>query len=145
MKMQVASRREDESVDIPWAQLIEQATQARERAYAPYSKFKVGAAALFETGFISAGCNVENSSYGLALCAERNAIGHAVAQGHSRLLALAIVTDSAEPCPPCGMCRQVMAEFARPDVPVVSRTLDGKERRSSVGALLPEAFSKDFL
>ena len=133
------------SETIPWDALFEAAGKWRERAYAPYSKFLVGAAALFEDGTIYAGCNVENASYGLAACAERNAIGRAVGEGKRKLKAMAVVVDSHEPCPPCGMCRQVMAEFATPDIPVRMRDLKGSEASYSLGELLPHAFTKTFL
>lgn len=134
---------------IPWDALFDAARTVRERAHAPYSKFHVGAAGLFlgpnGEQSIFAGCNVENSSYGLSMCAERNAVGRAVAEGRGKLAAMAIVVDTLEPCPPCGMCRQVMAEFATPDVPVRSQTLKGdREARYTVAELLPHSFSRDF-
>src|SRR5512143_3463962 len=97
--------------NIPWEQLFESARKVRERAHAPYSHFPVGAAVLFEDGSVVVGCNVENSSYGLSVCAQRNALATAVAQGRSRPVAVAFVVDTPTPCPPCGMCRQVMTEF----------------------------------
>lgn len=133
------------SVDIPWEQLFEQARKVRERAHAPYSRFPVGAAVLYADGAVVAGCNVENSSYGLSVCAERGALAAGVAQGHSRPVAVAIVVDTPTPCPPCGMCRQVMLEFAPKDLPVRSRNLKGDEARYSLGELLPHAFTRDFL
>jgi cytidine deaminase len=131
--------------DIPWDALFQAASEARERAHAPYSRFPVGAAALYEDGAVVPGCNVENASYGLTVCAERNALGAAVVQGHRGLRAVAIVVDTPEPCPPCGMCRQVMAEFAVPGLPVRSRTPAGKEARYTLGELLPHAFTRSFL
>ena len=131
--------------EIPWERLFEVAHAARTRAHAPYSHFPVGAAALFADGSIMPGCNVENSSYGLTLCAERNALCRAVTDGAQGLRAVAIVADTPRPCPPCGMCRQVMAEFAGPDLPVRSRTLAGEEDRYSLGELLPHAFTRTFL
>jgi len=133
------------SQTIPWDTLFETASTYRERAYAPYSHFQVGAGALFEDGSVYGGANMENSSYGLSVCAERNAIGKAVNEGRRKLVALAIVVDSREPCPPCGMCRQVIAEFATPDLPVRMRNLKGEEGRYTLGELLPHAFTKDFL
>ncbi len=131
---------------IPWSDLFAAASQARRRAYAPYSKFAVGAAAYFEGGKISSGCNVENSSYGISVCAERHAVGCAISQfGKRRLLAMAIVADSAPPSPPCGACRQVMAEFARGDLPIRSRNLRGREKRFTLRQLFPNAFSNAFL
>lgn len=130
---------------IPWEMLFEAALQARARAYAPYSRFSVGAAVLTGRGDIVAGCNVENASYGLSLCAERCAIASAVAQGSQRLLAVAIVVDTREPCPPCGMCRQAMAELAGPTLPVRTRNLAGAEARFQLKELLPHAFTREFL
>jgi cytidine deaminase len=130
---------------IPWDALFEAATLARGRAYAPYSKFRVGAAALFEDGQIVSGCNVENSSYGLAVCAERGVISRAVVEGLQHPRAFAIVADSAVPVPPCGMCRQVMAEFAGTSLPVRFRNLQGQEKQVTLGELLPHAFTKEML
>src|SRR4051794_5313585 len=115
--------------DVPWEKLFEAALSAQQRAYAPYSKFPVGAAILADDGTIHAGANVENSSYGLTVCAERNAIGAAVADGMKKVRAVAVVANTKKPCPPCGMCRQVIAEFADPETPVRSRTPDGAEER----------------
>ena len=115
--------------------LIATATAARLAAYAPYSNFQVGAALLAKDGRVFTGCNVENLSYGLTICAERNAIFAAVAAGVREFDAIAIVADTREPVSPCGACRQVMAEFG--DFKVVSATLDGKVFESCVGALLP--------
>lgn len=131
--------------DIPWEQLFESARKVRERAHAPYSRFPVGAAVLFEGGSVVTGCNVENSSYGLSVCAERSALAAAVAQGLGKPVAVAIVVDTPSPCPPCGMCRQVMTEFAPPSLPVRSRNLKGDEARYTLGELLPHAFTSDFL
>ncbi|HEX8698591.1 MAG TPA: cytidine deaminase [Myxococcaceae bacterium] len=131
--------------EIPWESLFQQATKVRERAHVPYSRFPVGAAVLFADGTVVTGCNVENATYGLTVCAERNAFAAAVAQGHSKPVAVAIVVDTPTPCPPCGMCRQVMAEFAGPDLPVRSRNLKGEEASYSLRELLPHAFTRDFL
>jgi len=133
------------SGEIPWEQLFEAAAKVRERAHAPYSRFPVGAAVLYPDGAVVTGCNVENSSYGLSVCAERGALAAAVAQGRSRPLAIAIVVDTPTPCPPCGMCRQVMLEFAPKELPVRSRNLKGDEARYTLGELLPHAFTSDFL
>jgi cytidine deaminase len=133
------------STEIPWEQLFEAATKVRERAHAPYSRFPVGAAVLYADGSVVAGCNVENSSYGLSVCAERGALAAGVSQGRGRPVAVAIVVDTPTPCPPCGMCRQVMLEFAPKDLPVRSRNLKGDEARYSLGELLPHAFTSDFL
>jgi cytidine deaminase len=133
------------SADIPWEKLFEQATKVRERAHAPYSRFPVGAAVLYADGSVVTGCNVENSSYGLSVCAERGAFAAGVAQGRGKPVAVAIVVDTPTPCPPCGMCRQVMMEFAPKELPVRSRNLKGDEARYSLGELLPHAFTSDFL
>jgi cytidine deaminase len=131
--------------DIPWEALFQQATRVRERAHVPYSRFPVGAAVLFADGTVVSGCNVENATYGLTVCAERGAFVSAVAQGHTRPVAVAIVVDTPTPCPPCGMCRQVMAEFGGPELPVRSRNLQGEEARYTLRELLPHAFTRDFL
>lgn len=133
------------SADIPWEQLFEAAKKVRERAHAPYSRFPVGAAVLYADGGVVTGCNVENSSYGLSVCAERGALAAGVAQGRDRPVAVAIVVDTPTPCPPCGMCRQVMLEFAPKELPVRSRNLKGDEARYTLGELLPHAFTRDFL
>lgn len=127
-----------------WTKLWQQAEKARRRAFAPYSRFQVGAAIECEDGSIVSGCNVENASYGLTVCAERNAVG-AMVLGGKRPRRIAIVVDHVRPVPPCGMCRQVLAEFAAAGVEVRSRTLDGQELASTVGELLPFAFSGAFL
>lgn len=131
-------------LEVPWEQLFVAAEAARQRAHAPYSRFHVGAAVFCDDGSIMGGCNVENASYGLTVCAERNAIGALVLAGR-KPLAVAIIVDSREPTPPCGMCRQVLAEFSPPALPVRSRTTSGQEARWTVGELLPHAFTPSFL
>ncbi len=121
------------------SRLIAAATEVRLRARAPYSGFAVGAAVIAEDGRIYAGCNVENASYGLSICAERNAVAAAVAAGVERLAGVAVVTDVSPPVAPCGACRQVLAELG--DFPVVLANLAGEQCVSSVGELLPFAFS----
>ena len=116
-------------------QLLAAATAVRLRAYAPYSNFQVGAALLAKDGRIFTGCNVENLSYGLTICAERNAVFAAVAAGVREFEAIAIVADTREAISPCGACRQVMAEFG--DFKIISATLDGRTFESTVAALLP--------
>ncbi|HMI83060.1 MAG TPA: cytidine deaminase [Polyangiaceae bacterium] len=101
-----------------WRTLLEAANHVRDRAYAPYSDYRVGAAVLAPDGSIFAGCNVENASYGLALCAERSAVAHLIAAGHRRVAAVAIVTAGPEPGRPCGLCRQTLSEFADDDLPI---------------------------
>src|SRR5205809_7552068 len=110
---------------MSYAKLIEAATRARSRAHAPYSKFSVGAALLTKSGKIFTGCNVENVSLGLTICAERNAVGAAIAGGERELAAIAIVTDFREPVFPCGACRQVLAEF-NPELEVITSTIEGR-------------------
>jgi len=118
--------------------LIASAKMAQKAAYAPYSKFKVGAALLGKSGRIFTGCNVENVSYGLACCAERNAVFKALSEGEREFRAIAIVSDSPEPTAPCGACRQVLNEFA-PDISVI---MPGKKRtiKTTLKKLLPFAF-----
>ncbi len=118
-------------------ELIQRAIAARLNAYAPYSNFQVGAALLGKDGRVFTGCNVENLSYGLTICAERNAICAAVAAGVRKFAAIAIVADTREPISPCGACRQVMAEFG--DFKIVCATLDETTFESTVAALLPRA------
>jgi len=123
-------------------QLMQQAVAAREKAYAPYSHFAVGAAVLARDGRVFIGCNVENAAYGLCNCAERTALFSAVAAGcrPGDLVHLAVVGDSAAPVSPCGACRQVMAELLDADTPVELGNLGGARRRTTVAALLPDAF-----
>ena len=97
------------------------------------------------SGRIFTGCNVENCSYGLALCAERGAVAAAVAAGETVLLAAAIVTGSEEPSPPCGMCLQTLAEFGSPGMPVTLVNLKGRTRRLTLRELMPHAFARSFL
>ena len=119
--------------------LVAAAKQAQKNAYAPYSNFKVGAAVLTPGGDVYRGCNVENASYGLTICAERNAVFQAVASGEKEITALAIVTDAEEPSPPCGACRQVLVEFAS-DIPIILKSLNGKRVIKSLDDLLPHRF-----
>jgi cytidine deaminase len=122
--------------------LFAAAEAALDRAYAPYSRFRVGAALRAETGSVYTGCNVENSSYGLSNCAERTAIFSAVAaEGPGlRIKEIAIATDPPVPCSPCGACRQVIAELGGPHCRVVYRSLDGI-KEMALKDLLPDAFS----
>ena len=117
---------------------------AMENAYAPYSRFRVGAAIQASSGEIVAGCNVENAAYGEALCAERVAVAAAVAQGLTTFEEIAIASESDEPSPPCGSCRQTMSEFA-PDLLIRSYGRNGKQTTWHLSELLPEAFALNHL
>ncbi|MDR0465459.1 MAG: cytidine deaminase [Treponema sp.] len=118
--------------------LFDEARQIALKAYAPYSKFRVGAALLCEDGTVVTGVNVENRSFGMTICAERNAICAAAAKGFRRFLAIAISTpDSIEPVGPCGACRQVMGEFMSGDIPVRFSGNGPKQINTTVGELLP--------
>jgi cytidine deaminase len=119
--------------------LIQAATASRKNAVSERSGFSVGAAIEAEDGTIYGGCNVENSTYGLTVCAERVAIWKALSEGVRRFRAVAVVTGAEEPTPPCGACRQILWEFAG-DVPIVSATSDGKRKFYRMAELLPEPF-----
>ena len=123
--------------------LVTRARQAMGQAYAPYSRFSVGAAVEGDDGRVFLGCNVENASYGLTLCAERIADGAAVTAGARTFRRLAITTQVEPPSPPCGACRQVLSEFGL-DVEVVAAG-PKSERRWPLRALLPDAFTRDAL
>lgn len=125
-------------------ELIEVAKVVREKAYAPYSNFKVGAALLTKKGKIYTGCNVESASYGLTVCAERVAIWKAVSEGESEFETIAVVADTEELTPPCGVCRQIIWEFCG-DVPVIFANLKGKTETVKMSDLLPRAFDTKFL
>lgn len=125
-------------------ELIEAAAAVRERAYAPYSNFKVGAAVETEDGNIYTGCNVESASYGLTVCAERVAIWKGISRGEKRFARIAVVVDTEELTPPCGVCRQIIWEFCG-DVPVILSNLDGRTETVMMSQLLPRAFDSKFL
>lgn len=124
--------------------LIQQAKQARIKAYTPYSHFKVGAALLTRSGKIFHGCNIENSSYGATVCAERVALFNAYVHEEHEIEAIAIVADTPTPCPPCGICRQVILELGG-DIEVILANLQDNTRIFKASELLPEAFTSVFL
>ncbi|ATP39471.1 cytidine deaminase [Solibacillus sp. R5-41] len=124
-------------------QLIAQSKVAREKAYVPYSKFKVGAALLTEDGTVYHGCNIENASYSMTNCAERTAFFKAVSEGMTKFTAIAIIADTPGPVSPCGACRQVMAEFCSQTMPVYLTNMNGDVQQTTVGDLLPGAFTSE--
>ena len=121
-----------------WDSLLQQALAVRMKAHAPYSRFAVGAALVAKSGKVYCGCNVENLSYGLTICAERNAIFAAVASGEREFERIAIVADSKTPVTPCGACRQVLAEFC-PELEIVTANLQGERFEARLSELLPRA------
>jgi cytidine deaminase len=128
-------------MSAPPSDLLEVATAVRRNAHTPYSKYKVGAAIRLKTGEIFGGCNVENASYGATICAERGAIMSAVAQvGEVEIAEIVVITASNPPGSPCGMCRQVIAEFAKPDAMIWCVNEKGEAVEQTFGALLPYAF-----
>ena len=132
---------EDATID----EMLKAARAIMPNAYVPYSGFHVGAALLNEDRTIRAAVNVENASYPLSVCAERNAAASMVASGHGKILAVAVATDAHTPTPPCGGCRQVLWEFGDADTPVVAEGANGVRARWRLGELLPHAFGPDDL
>ncbi|OEF96221.1 cytidine deaminase [Desulfuribacillus alkaliarsenatis] len=126
-------------------ELIIAAENAMKHAYAPYSKFAVGAAVLTATGQVYTGCNVENSSYGLTNCAERTAVYKAVSDGHRSFVAIAIIADTELPVSPCGACRQVLSEFAEPNMKVFLANTNGDNKEYTVAQLLPYSFNESMM
>lgn len=124
--------------------LASAARAVRSRAWAPYSRFRVGAAVL-AGGAIHRGCNVENASYGLTVCAERNAVAAAVAAGARRIDAVAVASGTHPPTPPCGACLQVLAELGRPETAVLLLGARGSRVVTTLGELLPRAFGRRFI
>ena len=133
------------NTSIDWASLQQFAKNAASQAYAPYSRFPVGVAILAASGQVYTGCNVENASYGGTTCAERNAIAAAVVAGERQFLALVVYTPQEKLTPPCGICRQVIAEFFTPDSPIASCNHLGQLQTWTLSALLPDAFTPIYL
>jgi len=122
------------------SELIAAAAEVREHAYAPYSRFSVGAALLCEDGSVFTGCNVEAASYGNTICAERAALVQAVGAGKRGFVMLAVTAGTEQPCTPCGICRQMLYEFS-PDMVILSAARDGSFTQKTLRELLPDAFS----
>lgn len=125
--------------------LMEEAKLAREKAYVPYSKFKVGAALLSEKGTVYHGCNIENAAYSMTNCAERTALFKAVSEGDTIFKKLVVVADTEGPVSPCGACRQVISELCPKDMEVILTNLKGDVQTLTVAELLPGAFSPEDL
>ncbi len=128
-------------VTIKYRELVDQAIQALTNAYAPYSKFKVGAALLAASGRVYLGCNIENAAYSPTNCAERTAIFKAVSEGERKFKALAVAADTDEVITPCGVCRQVLAEFFDDEVVILLANLNGQVVQTKLSELLPGAFT----
>ena len=125
--------------------LLKSAQEAQKNAHAPYSQCRIGAAVRTEDGLIFAGCNVENASYGATICAERNAIFQAIAKGQKKIKELLLTVEGDQIWPPCGMCRQVLVEFADADTPIHCHCSEGSIQTHRLGDLMPHAFNADFL
>lgn len=132
-----------ELADALRGELLAAAREAQASAYAPYSNFAVGAAVLLSDGAIYRGCNVENASFGLTVCAERVALFNAISDGRIDIAAVAVVTSAPRLCKPCGACRQVIAEFSQADNPIVilSASAAGEVQTETIAALLPDTFT----
>jgi len=130
-------------MDLDINQLIEEAKKAREFAYVPYSKYKVGAALLTKDGKVYRGCNIENAAYSMCNCAERTALFKAYSEGDVDYVAIAVVADAPRPVPPCGACRQVISELCSPEMKVILTNLKGSVQEITVKELLPGAFSAE--
>jgi len=125
---------------MDWSPLIDAAEAVRRNAYAPFSEFKVGAAVQTQSGRIFSGCNVENRSFGATICAERFAVGSAIAAGDTRIEGVVVVTDTSPPSPPCGLCLQVLAEFGDAKLPILLLNLKGERLESQLADFLPHPF-----
>lgn len=139
----VPQRKEEYLVNLE--QLIEESKIAMEKAYVPYSKFKVGAALLTADGKVYHGCNIENAAYSMANCAERTALFKAFSEGERNFTMLAVVADTDRPVPPCGACRQVISELCPKDMKVVLTNLKGDIKELTLEELLPGAFNPEDL
>ncbi|MBN6888911.1 cytidine deaminase [Cytobacillus horneckiae] len=126
-------------------QLIQEAKIARDKAYVPYSKFKVGAALLAEDGTVFHGCNIENAAYSMCNCAERTALFKAYSEGVTQFAVLAVVADTSRPVSPCGACRQVISELCSKDMEIILTNMNGDIQKLTVEQLLPGAFSPEDL
>jgi len=126
-------------------ELINEAKKARELAYVPYSKFKVGAAILTKDGKVYHGCNIENAAYSVTNCAERTALFKAVSEGDKEFAAIAVVADTERPVPPCGACRQVISELCGRDTKIFLSNLKGDVQEITIDELLPGAFTPEDL
>jgi cytidine deaminase len=129
--------------NMKWDFLVEKALEARKNAYVPYSGFHVGAAVLAPDGRIFTGCNVENASYGASICAERTAIVKAISEGAAQISAIAITSDSKDLTFPCGICRQVIAEFGTRDIHLICANKNGDYKEYGMNEILPNAFIRD--
>ncbi|MGI3167070.1 cytidine deaminase [Pseudooceanicola sp. 200-1SW] len=125
--------------------LLTAATAVYEKAYAPYSRFKVGAAVRTPSGAVYSGCNVENVAYPEGTCAEAGALAAMVAGGETEITEVAVIADATAPVPPCGGCRQKLAEFGKPDIKVTMYTLSGEKLETTLAELLPGKFTKDHM
>ncbi|MFZ5547865.1 MAG: cytidine deaminase [Pseudomonadota bacterium] len=133
------------TTEAQWSELLAAARAAREQAYAPYSRYRVGAALLDDAGRVHAGCNVENAAYPEGTCAEAGAIAHMVLAGGRRIVAAVVVGEGAEAITPCGGCRQKLREFADGTLPVRSADAQGWRGEHTLGALLPASFGPTHL
>ena len=125
--------------------LFEEAKKVREKAHAPYSKFKVGAAFLTEDNSIVVGCNVENAAYPQSQCAEATAIGNLISKGYKNIFEIVVIGSGNKLCSPCGGCRQRLREFSNLDVPIHMCSVEGHIKTSTLGELLPDSFSPENL
>lgn len=131
-------------VKLDWEPLIEKALAAQEKSYSPYSNFAVGAALITSSGTIYEGCNIENASYSATVCAERTALANALIHGEPNPVAMVVLTDADHPIAPCGICRQVLAEFCD-DIPILLIDKERRRRLTSLSELLPLQFSGEDL